>query len=112
MRLNCIQIQPEKWQLFQSDMQTQIIIRSMKLAKTSSVSQLHESFDAAPATFRLAAAVAEFAEILRESYWAKDGSLDSVHQVVKNAFREIDSEDVVELMYLVNKAISHKAEQS
>ena len=64
------------------------------------VSQLHKSFDAAPATFRLAAAVAEFVEILRESYWAKDGSLDSVHQVVKDVFSEVDSEHVVELMYL------------
>ena len=76
------------------------------------VSQLHESFDAASATFRLAAAVAEFAEILRESYWAKDGNLDLVHQVVKDAFPEIDSEQVVELMYLVNKAIIYKAERS
>ncbi len=76
------------------------------------VSQLHKSFDAASAMFRLAAAVAEFAEILRESYWAKDGNLDLVHQVVKDAFPEIDSEQVVELMYLVNKAIIYKAERS
>lgn len=81
-------------------------------SKEISVSQLHESFDAAPATFRLAAAVAEFAEILRESYWAKEGSLDTVHQVVKDAFPEIDSEGVIELMYLVNKAITYKAERS
>ena len=83
-----------------------------EVSKDISVLQLHESFDAAPATFRLAAAVAEFAEILRESYWAKDGSLDTVHQVVKDAFPEIDSEQVIELMYLVNKAIRYKAEQS
>ena len=83
-----------------------------EVSKDISVSQLHESFDTAPATFRLAAAVAEFAEILRESYWAKDGSLDSVHQVVKDAFLEIDSEGVVELMYLVNKAISYKTHGS
>ena len=83
-----------------------------EVSKDISVSQLHESFDTAPATFRLAAAVGEFAEILRESYWAKDGSLDSVHQVVKDAFAEIDSDQVVELMYLVNKAITYKAEQS
>ena len=76
------------------------------------MSQLHESFDTAPATYRLAAAVAEFAEILRESYWAKDGSLDSVHHVVKDAFPEIDSSGVVELMYLVNKAVSFKAQDS
>lgn len=83
-----------------------------EISKDISVSQLHESFDAAPATFRLAAAVAEFAEILRESYWAKDGSLDTVHQVVKDAFPEIDGEQVVELMYLVNKATSYKTEGS
>ena len=79
-----------------------------EVSEDISVSQLHESFDAAPATFRLAAGVAEFAEILRESYWAKDGSLDLVRQVVKDAFPEADSEQVVELMYLVNKAISYK----
>ena len=83
-----------------------------EVSEDISVSQLHESFDAAPATFRLAAGVAEFAEILRESYWAKDSSLDSVHQVLKDAFPEIDNEQVVELMYLVNKAISHKADRS
>ncbi len=83
-----------------------------EISKDIAVSQLHESFDTAPATFQLAAAVAELAEILRESYWAKDGSLDSVHQVVKDAFPEIDSESVIELMYLVNKAISYKTESS
>ena len=84
----------------------------LEVNKDLSVSQLYESFDTAPATFQLAAAVAELAEILRESYWAKDGSLDSVHQVVKDAFPEIDSESVIELMYLVNKAISYKTESS
>jgi Ca-activated chloride channel family protein len=83
-----------------------------EVSEDISVSHLYESFDVAPATFRLAAGVAEFAEILRESYWAKDGSLDSIHQVLKDAFPEIDNEQVVELMYLVNKAISHKAERS
>ena len=86
--------------------------RVSEVSEDISVSQLHESFDTAPATFRLAAGVAEFAEILRESYWAKDGSLDSVHQTVKDAFREIDSEQIVELMYLVNKAIGYKADRS
>ena len=86
--------------------------RVSEVSEDISVSQLHESFDAAPVTFRLAAAVAEFAEILRESYWAKDGSLDPVHQVVKDVFPEIDSEQVIELMYLLNKAITYKAERS
>ena len=83
-----------------------------EVSKDISVSQLYESFDTAPATFRLAAAVAEFAEILRESYWAKQGSLESVDQVVKDVFPEINSEQVVELMYIVNKAIAYKEERS
>ena len=83
-----------------------------EVSQEISVSQIHESFNAAPATLRLAASVAEFAEILRESYWAKDGSLDSVHQVIKDTFSDISSEQVVELMYLVNKAISYQAERS
>ena len=83
-----------------------------EVSKDISVSQLYESFDTAPATFRLAAAVAEFAEILRESYWAKNGNLESVHQVVKDVFPEISSDQVVELMYLVNKAIAYKTGRS
>ena len=63
--------------------------RVNEVSKDISVSQLRAAFDTAPATLRLAAAVAEFAEILRESYWAKEGSLESVHQVVKDAFPEI-----------------------
>ena len=86
--------------------------RVTEVSEEIAVSQLYESFDAAPATLRLAAAVGEFAEILRESYWAKEGNLESVHQVVKDVFPEISSEQVVELMYLVNKAISYKTERS
>ncbi len=73
-------------------------------------SDLHESFETASAPFRLTAAVAEFAEILRESYWAKDGSLEEVRRVVKGVFPEFDNEQVVELIYLVGKAIEYKAQ--
>ena len=74
------------------------------------LSQLHESFEAASAPFRLTAAVAEFAEILRESYWAKDGSLEEVRQVVKGVYHELDNEQVVELIYLLGKAIDYKSQ--
>lgn len=72
-------------------------------------SDLHDSFETASAPFRLTAAVAEFAEILRESYWAKDGSLEEVRRVVKGVYPELDNEQVVELIYLVGKAIEYKA---
>lgn len=74
------------------------------------LSQLNESFGAASAPFRLTAAVAEFAEILRESYWAKDGSLEKVRRVVKGVFPEFDNEQVVELIYLLGKAIDYKTQ--
>ena len=105
-------MQSEKWQPLSIRYADPDDHRVSEVSENISVSQLHDSFAAAPATFRLAAGVAEFAEILRESYWAKDGSLDSVHQTVKDAFREIDSEQIVELMYLINKAIGYKAERS
>ena len=73
-------------------------------------SDLRESFETASAPFRLTAAVAEFAEILRESYWAKDGSLEEIRRVVKGVFPEFDNEQVVELIYLVGKAIEYKAQ--
>ena len=74
------------------------------------LSQLHESFETASAPFRLTAAVAEFAEILRESYWAKDGSLEEVRRVVKGVYPELDNEQVVELIYLLGKAIDYKSQ--
>jgi Ca-activated chloride channel family protein len=74
------------------------------------MSQLHESFEAGSAPFRLTAAVAEFAEILRESYWAKDGSLEGVRRVVKSVYPELDNEQVVELIYLLGKAIDYKSQ--
>lgn len=73
-------------------------------------SDMHETFETASAPFRLTAAVAEFAEILRESYWAKDGSLEEVRRVVKGVFPELDNEGVVELIYLVGKAIDYKSQ--
>ena len=73
-------------------------------------SDLRESFETASAPFRLTAAVAEFAEILRESYWAKDGSLEDVRRVAKAVYPELDNDQVVELIYLVGKAIEYKAQ--
>ncbi|RKX23937.1 MAG: hypothetical protein DRP47_12110, partial [Candidatus Zixiibacteriota bacterium] len=54
--------------------------------------------------FKLAAASAEFAEILRKSYWAKGSKLDNVLELVKEIMIETDSPDIIELMSLVSKA--------
>jgi Ca-activated chloride channel family protein len=56
-------------------------------------------------TFRLDAAAAEFAEILRHSYWAKDGNLAGVVGLAKEAERQMGGrEDVEELVGLTETA--------
>jgi len=62
------------------------------------------TFDSCSPQFRLAAAAAEFAEILRKSYWAKGSSLENVLTVVKDVNRDWENDDVLELMHLVSKA--------
>ncbi len=54
--------------------------------------------------FKLAAAAAEFAEILRKSYWAKGSELKDVLTLVKEISHETDSREVIELMNLISKA--------
>ena len=49
-----------------------------EVSSTLQSAELLAAFEEAPARFQLAAVVAEYAEILRESYWAQDGSLEQV----------------------------------
>ncbi|NNE08056.1 MAG: DUF3520 domain-containing protein [Gemmatimonadetes bacterium] len=67
--------------------------------------EAHQRFEAADPTFRLDAAVAEFAEILRHSYWAKDGDLNEVYRVAHQAANELRSrEQADEFLRLVDRA--------
>ena len=67
-------------------------------------SDFSEVFTNAPHSFKLAACVAEFAEILRNSYWAKESSLEDVLALAKSLIRESDSPQEVEFLSLVSKA--------
>ena len=67
--------------------------------------ELEDRFEEASPQFRLAATIAEFAEILRESYWAREGSLDAVRQTLEGVLPRIHTEGVDELMHLVNRAV-------
>ena len=73
---------------------------------------LKAAFEDASPEFQLAATVAEFAEILRESYWAQDGSLAAVQQSIKGIAPQIPNEQVDELSHLVSQAIRFKARDS
>jgi len=61
-------------------------------------------FEDASPHFRLDAAVAEFAEILRGSYWARDGRLSDVLSVARSAARGLGEDAAAEFTSLVEKA--------
>jgi Ca-activated chloride channel family protein len=64
------------------------------------------SFEEASPHFQLAAVVAEYAEVLRHSYWAKDSSLEDVLvQARRVAAYFPEDEDVIEFLQLVEKAV-------
>ncbi len=69
-------------------------------------SQFANAFEAASASFQLAAAVAEYAEILRESYWAKDSSMENVQGMAQRAKEAMPGDaDVAEFAQLVSRAV-------
>ena len=75
-----------------------------------STDQLKDSYQDASAEFQLVGAIAEFAEILRGSFWAKEGSLAAVQETIEGMLQEIESktpqqkERKEELLELVRKA--------
>ena len=74
------------------------------------VEDLKDKFEDASPDLQFAASVAQFAEILRESYWAKDGSLGAVQRTLKGILPNIQAktpqqeEQKKELFSLVRKA--------
>jgi len=75
-----------------------------EISRSIALNNFNKEFDNASVEFKLAAATAEFAEILRKSYWAKGSELKDVLTLVKDISNEIDSPDVIELLSLVSKA--------
>ena len=71
---------------------------------------LKDSFEETTPTFQLSASVAEFAEILRGSFWAQDGSLASVRETLESILPDINAKTREhstrneELLSLVRKA--------
>ncbi len=65
----------------------------------------NESFGGSSSEFKLAATVAEFAEILRKSYWARGATLEKVLERAQQLSREFKGDaDVIELVDLISKA--------
>ena len=78
----------------------------VELNRTLRSDELFGGFEEAPVRFQLAAIVAEYAEILRESYWALDGSLDAVVSHARRVQGLLPREaDVAELADLTQRAL-------
>ena len=73
--------------------------------------ELVSDFRKASPRFQLSAVVAEYAEILRESYWAQDGDLDDVSDEASRLLGLFRSDpDVIEFANLASRAASIQAE--
>ena len=85
-----------------------------EINETISTTQLKKSYEDTSPEYQLVTAIAEFAEILHESYWAEQGSLAAVQQTIENVLPHINSktpqhkERNEELLKLVQKARSLK----
>lgn len=76
-----------------------------ELESTLTTSDASQTWEDADTNLRLAANVAEFAELLRKSYWAKKGaSYESVVTDLKDLIALTDRDDVLDLTSLVSKA--------
>lgn len=78
----------------------------VELQKAITVADLLASLDDAPANFRLQVAVAEFAELLKGSFWAEDGSYGAVQALIETTADEFEgNEDVTELVEMIRTAV-------
>lgn len=67
-------------------------LKVTEVNETFSTDQLKHTFEEATAEYQFVAAVAEFAEILKESFWAKEGSLVSVESTIEKVLPYIESD--------------------
>ena len=80
------------------------------MERSFAVGDLRRTFEEAAPRFRMDAAVAEFAEILRGSYWAKEGHLSDVLSVARTAASSLHDDVTAEFVSLVEKAAALKAQ--
>jgi Ca-activated chloride channel family protein len=65
---------------------------------------IENRFEDCSVQFKMAASAAQFAEIMRDSYWARGESLQDVLDVTGVIHKENKSPELIELMHLIAKA--------
>ena len=77
----------------------------VEISKDFDTDQMSESFRRADPYFQWSVVVAEYAEILRESYWAEDSSLDAVYREAERVSEYLPRDEAVsEFVDLVRRA--------
>jgi Ca-activated chloride channel family protein len=78
---------------------------TIEINRAISWSEFAPTFEEASPRFQLTAVVAEYAEVLRHSYWAKESSLDNVLTQARRVAEYFpEDEDVSEFLELVEQA--------
>jgi Ca-activated chloride channel family protein len=76
-----------------------------EISKEISTSEVKKTFADASDSFKLSAAVAQFAEILRQSYWAKDEKIEDVLDLAQSLIPAYKNDaKVIEFVDMVSKA--------
>jgi Ca-activated chloride channel family protein len=75
-----------------------------EISKPVATSTLMRQFSRCSPQLKLAAASAEFAEIMRDSYWAKNSNLDEVLRLANEVYRQTSDEEVREFVNLITTA--------
>jgi Ca-activated chloride channel family protein len=83
--------------------------RVVELEHDLELADFAKSWEAAPRGLRLASVVAEFAEILKGDYWAKEGSLRDVSRRAQALSSEFSDEKVSDFAALVSRAARLKS---
>jgi Ca-activated chloride channel family protein len=76
----------------------------VELQHAITVADVLANLDEAPANFRVQVAVAEFAELLKGSFWAEDGTYGAVLALIESADMG-GNEDVAELIEMIRVAV-------
>jgi Ca-activated chloride channel family protein len=75
-----------------------------EIDRVISMGQCRALFTTATTELKTAAIAAEFAEILRNSYWARGSKLDDLLAIASTLYVETNSTDLLELMHLISRA--------
>lgn len=76
----------------------------VEISQDYDTSQIAFSFEEADLYFQRAVVVAEYAEILKDSYWAEESSMNDVYDEARRVSRYLDDDTMEEFVDLVREA--------